>query len=216
VTGHVVLLHGLWMPSAAMQWLASRLSAGGYRSQVFAYSSVTDGPDLAVPRLCETLRGCGPTHVVAHSLGGLIAMQALCNDADLEVPRMVCLGSPLRGSGAAAGLMRWPLSTLMLGRSAGLLREGLPCWQGRTEVGVIAGRVPHGLGMLFGQFDGDSDGTVAVEETRLDGATDHVVAATSHSGMLFSAEVADQTLAFLRHGRFDQARQGGATGSTPL
>lgn len=216
MTDQVVLVHGLWMPAAAMHWLSSRLVAGGYRSRVFAYSSVTDGPDMAMPRLCETLRDIGPAHIVAHSLGGLIAMQALCNDLQLDVPRMVCLGSPLRGSGAAAGLMRWPLSTLMLGRSAGLLREGLPCWQGRTEVGVIAGRVAHGLGMLFGQFDGDSDGTVAVEETRLDGAADHVVAATSHSGMLFSAEVADQTLAFLRHGRFEQSESDQATGSAPL
>jgi len=183
----VVLLHGLWMP--------------GLAPEVFSYASVADGPDNAVPRLVELLRR-EDADIVAHSLGGLIALQALCDAPELLVRRVVCLGSPLRGSGAAAGLMRFPLSTLMLGRSAGLLRQGFACWQGRAEVGVIAGHVPHGLGALFGHFDADHDGTVAVAETRLEGVTDHVVIAASHSGLLFSAEAAAQAAAFLRDGRF--------------
>jgi hypothetical protein len=50
-----------------------------------------------------------------------------------------------------------------------------------------------------------SDGTVLVEETRLHGATDHVVMRVSHSGMLFSASVAKQAGVFLRTGRFERA-----------
>ena len=198
----VVLLHGLWMPGASMHWLAQQLRAGGYAPEIFSYHSVADGPDLAVPRLAALLQAEGEADIVAHSLGGLIALQALCDAPDLPVRRVVCLGSPLRGSGAAAGLMRFPLSTLMLGRSADLLRQGFACWQGRVEVGVIAGRVPHGLGALFGHFDADHDGTVAVAETRLEGLSDHVVIAASHSGLLFSAEAAAQAEAFLRDGRF--------------
>jgi pimeloyl-ACP methyl ester carboxylesterase len=197
----VVLLHGLWMPGLAMRWFAARLAAEGYEPEVFSYASVAGGPDNAVPRLVELLRraDCG---VVAHSLGGLIALQALCEAPDLPVRRVVCLGSPLRGSGAAAGLLRFPLSTLMLGRSADLLRQGMACWRGRAEVGVVAGRVPHGLGALFGHFEAEHDGTVAVAETRLEGLADHVVIAASHSGLLFSAEAAAQAAAFLRDGRF--------------
>lgn len=197
----VVLLHGLWMPGVAMHWLASRLAADGFAPEVFSYASVADGPDNAVPRLVQVLRR-EDADIVAHSLGGLIALQALCDAPHLPVRRVVCLGSPLRGSGAAAGLMRFPLSTLMLGRSADLLRQGFACWQGRAEVGVIAGHVPHGLGALFGQFDADHDGTVAVAETRLEGLADHVVIAASHSGLLFSAEAASQAAAFLRDGHF--------------
>ena len=203
----VVLLHGLWMPGVAMHWLASRLAAGGFAPEVFSYASVADGPDNAVPRLVELLRR-EDADIVAHSLGGLIALQALCDAPDLTVRRVVCLGSPLRGSGAAAGLMRFPLSTLMLGRSADLLRQGFACWRGRAEVGVIAGHVPHGLGALFGHFDADHDGTVAVAETRLEGLTDHVVIAASHSGLLFSAEAAAQAAAFLRDGHFMPAGAG--------
>ena len=201
-TRRVVLLHGLWMPGIAMQWFAAQLSAAGFVPEIFSYHSVTDGPDNAVPRLVECLRKGGEAHIVAHSLGGMIALQALCNDPGLPVSRIVCMGSPLKGSGAASGMLRWPLASLMLGRSATLLQGGFPCWQGHAEVGVIAGSVPHGLGALFAGFHEAHDGTVAVSETRLEGVTDHVELAASHSGLLFSAEAARHAIAFLRDGRF--------------
>ena len=198
----VILLHGLWMPGAAMHWLSLQLRAAGFAPEVFSYHSVADGPDLAVPRLVELVRSGGEADIVAHSLGGLIALQALCDVPELPVGRVVCLGSPLTGSGAAAGILRWSPTAPLLGRSAGLLRGGVGCWRGRAQVGVVAGRVPHGLGALFAGFDGDHDGTVAVVETRLEGITDHVVVDSSHSGLLFSAEAAAQAIAFLRDGHF--------------
>lgn len=201
MSDRVVLLHGLWMPGMAMHWLAARLRADGFATEVFAYPSIAGGPEQAVPRLVGVLRR-GPAHVVAHSLGGMVALQALCEADDLDVPRMVCLGSPLKGSGAAASLRQWPLFQLMLGRSADMLQAGFPCWQGRTELGMVAGRVPHGLGALFAHFSDEHDGTVAVAETRLDGLADHVVVPASHSGLLFSEEAAEQSVAFLREGRF--------------
>ena len=57
---------------------------------------------------------------------------------------------------------------------------------------MIAGHVPHGLGALFAGFHEEHDGTVAVGETRLDGLTDHVVVAASHSGLLFSHDAVEQ------------------------
>jgi hypothetical protein len=115
---------------------------------------------------------------------------------------VVCLGSPLAGSGAVNAMLRWPPAAAMFGRSAALLQHGFPCWEGRAEVGVIAGCVPHGLGALFGQFTGEHDGTVAVEETRLAGLADHIVIDASHSGLLLSEEALAQTVAFLREGHF--------------
>ena len=197
----VILLHGLWMPGASMHWFASKLSAAGYTPEIFSYHSVTDAPDTAVARLVERLQESG-AHIVAHSLGGLIALQALCQSPQTPVRRVVCLGSPLRGSGAASGMLRWAGAAAMFGHSATLLRQGVQCWEGQAEVGVIAGRVPHGLGALFAGFAGEHDGTVAIEETRLPGLTDHVVVDASHSGLLFSAEAAGQAVAFLNNGRF--------------
>jgi hypothetical protein len=41
-----------------------------------------------------------------------------------------------------------------------------------------------------------------VRETRLEGATDHLLLPVSHMGMLLSARVADECGRFLRDGRF--------------
>lgn len=201
MTDRVILLHGLWMPGASMQWFASHLSAAGFAPEIFSYHSVADGPDTAVPRLIEVLRE-GDADIVAHSLGGLIALQALREAPELAVRHVVCLGSPLTGSGAATGMLRWAPAAAMFGRSAALLQQGVEGWQGGAEVGVVAGCVPHGLGALFAGFDGEHDGTVAVAETRLPGVTDHIVVHSSHSGLLFSVEAAEQTIAFLRNGHF--------------
>jgi pimeloyl-ACP methyl ester carboxylesterase len=199
--GRVVLLHGLWMPGAVMHWLATRLESAGFAAETFSYHSVADGPERAAHALAEYIaeRECG---IVAHSLGGLVALQALCETPVLPVHRVVCLGSPLTGSSAVSGMLRWPPAASMFGRSAELLQRGFPCWTGRAEVGVIAGCVPHGLGALFGHFDGPHDGTVAVAETQLAGIADHVVVEAGHSGLLLSEEAAMQTIAFLRDGHF--------------
>lgn len=198
----VVLVHGLWMPGASMQWLASRLRADGYGPRIFAYHGVSETPGQAASRLGELLLAEGEADIVAHSLGGLVALQALRDRPELPVARVVCLGSPLAGSGAAAGMARWAPGGGLLGRSAPLLHAGIGPWTGRARVGSLAGRVPHGLGVLFAGFAGEHDGTVAVAETRIAGLADHAVVDASHTGLLFSAAAAAQAAAFLRDGRF--------------
>ncbi|MFL6575931.1 MAG: acetyltransferase, partial [Povalibacter sp.] len=58
------------------------------------------------------------------------------------------------------------------------------------------------------ELNTDHDGTVLVEETHLPGAKDQVVVSTSHTGMLFSSEIAQQTAHFLKHGEFRTAKTG--------
>ena len=198
----VVLLHGIWMAGVTMQWFGARLRAAGFVPETFGYHSIVGGPDQAVPQLAAQLRAGGEADIVAHSLGGLVALQALAAEPGLPVRRVVCLGVPLCGSSAAAQLARWPVASLWLGRSAQILQEGCTQWPRRFEVGMVAGRLAHGLGGLLAQFDGDNDGTVSVEETRSPRLADHVVVEASHSGLLFSAEAISQAGRFLRTGRF--------------
>ncbi len=199
--GRVLLLHGIWMPGVSMAWLGARLRAAGFQTEVFAYAGAGGGPDATLPALIERLAQA-PGHVLAHSLGGLMALSALREHPGLPVRRVVCLGSPLCGSAAASGLARHAWSAPVLGRAAELLQRGCPPWDGPAEVAQIAGRSPHGLGQLFGRFQGESDGTVAVAETRLPGLAAHTVIQASHSGLLFSAEAARLAEAFFRRGRF--------------
>lgn len=203
MTSRVLLLHGLWMRPLSMALLARRLSRAGFAPEAIGYSTVRGGPEDALRRLLDGLLD-GPAHVVAHSLGGLVALKALEQHPDLPVGRVVCLGSPLCGSAAAAQLARWPVLGVTLGRSGTLLREGCRPWRGRTALGVVAGRLPFGLGHALGRLDGENDGTVAVSETRLTGIADHVVVPTSHTGLVLAPVAARQVVAFLRDGRFER------------
>ena len=202
----VLLLHGIWMPGVSMAWLGARLTAAGFETEVFAYAGAGGGPEATLPRLVERLRR-EPVHVLAHSLGGLITLTALREHPGLPVRRVVCLGSPLCGSQTARNLAASPWTRPLLGRSAPMLAGGLAGWDGPAQVGVVAGDVAHGLGRLFARFDGDSDGTVGLEETRLPGLADHCTVHSSHTGLVFSPAAVRQAAHFLRHGRFEHAAE---------
>ena len=204
-TRRVLLLHGIWNARLWLSPLARKLRAAGFEPQIWGYDSVLGGPARAVPALIDALRDGPPTHVVGHSLGGLVALEALQRAPDLPVARVVCLGSPLRGSGTARALGAHRWSSPILGRSAALLCDGLPAWEGHVAVGMVAGHVPRGVGRLLAAVDAQSDGTVGIAETRLPGLCDHCLVAASHSGLVLSPEAARQAAHFLREGRFDHA-----------
>lgn len=198
----VLLVHGLWNASWWLAPLAWRLRRLGFAVRTFGYPSIVGGPEPALSALAERLRGGRPCHLVGHSLGGLLALEVLRRNPDLPVVRVVCLGSPLRGSGTARTLASRPRLAWALGRSSALLRDGCEAWEGRVPTGMVAGDVPRGIGRLLHAVDAESDGTVALAETRLPGLAASCRVHASHTGLVFSAEAARQVAAFLRTGAF--------------
>ena len=201
----VLLVHGLLNADWWLLPLAAQFRRQGFTPLHFDYPSVRGGPGQAIPQLAQRLREGDVDAVVGHSLGGLVALEALRQAPGAGVPRVVCIGSPLCGSATARRVQARRWTRPLLGRSAGLLTAGLARWDGQAELGVVAGDVPRGLGRLFSQFDCPSDGTVGVEETRLPGCADHCVVHASHTGLVFSPEAARQAAHFLQHGRFQPA-----------
>lgn len=184
--------------------LRQRLARAGYAVELFDYASVLRRADVGIERLLEiaaSLKG-GKLHFVGHSLGGLIALQALQRVPDLTRGRVVCLGSPLRGSAVARGVARLPGGSLLIGKNLDILRNGIARWDGDQAVGAIAGRLPIGFGFAVGALTSPHDGTVSVAETELPGLTDHCVVPATHTGLLFSEQAAEQTIAFLQSARF--------------
>jgi pimeloyl-ACP methyl ester carboxylesterase len=203
---HVILLHGLWMRGFTLAALRHRLEAAGFSVDLFDYASVLRGPEIGVANLIEKTRSHkgGKVHFVGHSLGGLVALQALQRAPEITRGRVVCLGSPLRGSAVARTVAQFPGGSLVIGKSLDVLTSGVERWEGKQAVGAIAGRLPIGFGFAFGALASPHDGTVSVAETELPGLTDHVVVPATHTGLLFSQDAAAQTIAFLRTARFSQ------------
>lgn len=199
------------MHAPAMLWFASRLDAAGFAARTLGYYSVMEPTEVAVARIRQALRDAPGTHVVAHSLGGLLALQALRDLPATGIGRVVCLGTPLAGSRAADGVCRRvPGGRRMLGKHLDLLLAGAGELPPSVEVGEIAGCKPMGLGGFFAAFEGPHDGTVALAETRAPGLRDHIVIAASHSGLILSPQAVRQTVHFLRDGRFDHAADAAA------
>ncbi len=208
----VVLVHGLWMQAWSMALIARRLRHAGFAPYLFPYYTVRHSLQQSAAALARYVQTLPPTRhpraFVGYSLGGLV-LRALC--AQIPFPadtRVVTLGTPHRGSRAADALARWPGGTRLLGQAIGELRAALPQqWPHCPGTwGSIAGSRSIGLGHLVTRFDGPNDGTVAIDETMLDGVTDRIVLPVSHFSMLFAPIVVRQTAHFLRTGGFRHDR----------
>jgi pimeloyl-ACP methyl ester carboxylesterase len=203
----VVLLHGLWMPSVVMARLGQHLArlSADRRVHLFGYPSLRTDLDGNIQSLFEFVESIDAetVHLVGHSLGGLLILKMLNSHPPSRVGRVVCLGSPLRGSSAGMRIQSLPGGKVFAGKSlVQALGEPLPDWQGQWPLGVIAGSMGVGLGRLVEQLEAPHDGTISVSETRLPGISDHLVLPLNHSGLVFSPEVARQTDYFLSQGRF--------------
>ena len=202
----VILVHGLWMNGLDMTVLRNRLDQQGYSTHCFTYPSMRQSPQTNAEALQRyaTEMDSAIQHFVCHSLGGLVLRHLYHLYPDRKPGKIVTLGTPHQNSTAAMRLQRYRLGKRILGKSieCGLVGE-LPPWHGRGVLGSIAGTLRMGLGMLVPGIPRPNDGTVAVEETRLDGMQDHIALPVSHFGMLLSGQVARQTIHFLQRGNFD-------------
>ena len=200
---NVVLVHGLWVPALVMTLLGARLARGELRCHRFDYGGRGRPFAANVDALARFARSIGPAHFVGHSLGGVVTLHALLARPDVAVGNVVLLGTPVRGCFSGRRLSRHRVGRWMLGESESIWREHpILRWTRHEPLGVIAGSMPVGLGRAMGRLPGPNDGVVCVEETAVDGMSEHIVLAVGHSAMLVSARVAVQTAAFLREGRF--------------
>ena len=183
------------MHAPALYFWARQLRAAGFRPQYFSYRSLLQSPEQAIAHLREAVLAEPETDILAHSLGGLIAVEAMTGCAPFR-GRILCVGSPLAGSQVVRRYGKTPLGFLA-GRSTALLSRGFTQVPDGLDVSVIAGTDPKGLGRFVHRFDGENDGSVALSETRIPGLQKHVCVPVSHSGQLFSKTVIKEVLALL-------------------
>ncbi len=204
----VVLVHGLWSVAGVdLLRLRNRLNNAGYECHMFNYHVWGKPPGDIAGKLNKFIKKIDApmVHIVAHSFGGIITLHLFDRFPFNIKGRIVLLASPVNGSAVGERINAHPMTRWMLGQShVNGLSGNVPKWKGWQEIGVIAGNVPIGLGLVTGGLEAPHDGTVSVEETELKGATDAIIVHENHLSILMSADVAAQVVIFLQTGRFDQ------------
>ena len=204
----VVLVHGLWSVAGVdMLTLKKRLSNAGYECHLFNYHVCGKPPAKIAVKLQEFIGEIDApvVHLVAHSFGGIVTLHLFDQFPFNKKGRVVLLASPVNGSAVAKRIRANPMTRWMLGQShVNGLSGDVPEWKGWQDIGVIAGNIPIGMGLVAGGPHLPHDGTVSIEETELKGATDAIIVRESHLSILMSAQVAKQVAIFLRTGKFDQ------------
>lgn len=201
----VVLVHGIWSHGMDMWRLRQQLVRCGYECSIFRYQIWGKPPASIADRLHRYVEKIDApvVHFVGHSFGGIVLLHLFDQFPFSRNGRIVLLGSPVNGSVVGRRLCRLPITRWTLGKTTqqGILGD-VPAWRGWQDIGIIAGTLPIGAGLVAGGPTAPHDGTVSVDETRLKGATDFIALPVSHTGMLLSTRVATQVVTFLRSGKF--------------
>jgi len=195
------------MPGQESLFLRSRLANDfALTLHAFRYSAVFSAMSSITASLADFVRelAAPEVHFVGHSLGGLVIHRFLERFPEQPPGRVVFLGTPSVASAAAKHASRFAPVAHLMGQSVAeeLLQPNERRWMHADPLGIVAGNQRIGLGQLLAHFEEENDGTVSVDETRMPGATDHIVLPVSHLGMLVSPRVAQETGLFLTQGHF--------------
>jgi pimeloyl-ACP methyl ester carboxylesterase len=214
----VVTLHGLGRSRDAMDTLGKHLAETSDVTWInISYASSRRSLDdhaQSLARVLSHLDGIDEIHFVCHSLGNMVVRRYL-GEASLSQPRwktdprikrMVMLGPPNNGAQFARLFRDNKLFGLVTGPSGKQLalpfdelqkQLGTPAF----EFGIIAGTCGDERGSNP-VVAGEDDLVVAVEETRLAGASDFLVVPCWHGTMLGDKQVCDCVARFLKEGYF--------------
>jgi triacylglycerol lipase len=191
----VLLLHGFGANRLMMAPMARHLKRDRFEVKNWGYSSIRHSlarhaQDLRqeLLRLAEC-QHFAQIHLVAHSMGAIVAREALRVALLAPVGRLVMLAPPNAGSRVARRIHRSfgrllpTLGEISDEPSSFVNRLGPP----QVQVGVIAA---------------SEDWVVPLANTHLLGQQDHTVLVSGHTMLPFKRQTAEQVLHFLRCGRF--------------
>ena len=205
---HILILHGILMNALQMFYLARQLRKEGFVVHTISYQSILKTPSANAKIIHKKILelSVNNLHIIGHSLGGLVIAHLLDQfDDDIPKGNIVMLGTPIQGSWFAQKLQSWPIIKKILSNSMkrGLSGENIPEWRSTRQWGMIAGKKNFGLASIMGGLPLQGDGTVMIKETEHHKINAHKILPVSHTGLVFSREVAEHTAYFFKYNHFD-------------
>ncbi|CAM4267276.1 lipase family alpha/beta hydrolase [Pseudoalteromonas ostreae] len=187
-TKRVVVLHGLYMSGFVMRPLCSQLEKSGLDILNLSYNTLS--PDrAAIFKQIDNFIDNKSTALVCHSMGGLVARAYLAANSEQSqnVEKVITLGTPHKGSHIARRMQQKGFD-VFLKNSVEFLLTVNGDWPFNAKLYSIAGDLPIGLMPLIAKGS-QSDGTVLLDETKLNGMAEHKVFHLSHTSMIYSRQV---------------------------
>jgi pimeloyl-ACP methyl ester carboxylesterase len=211
---NVILLHGLVRTEKSMHKLEQALVKKGYCVQNIRYASTRNGIEkLAVAAIAPALAACPAgqkVHFVTHSLGGILVRQFLLHHDIENLGRVVMLGPPNKGTEVVDKLQDFPGFYFIhgeVGLELGTGETSVPnrLGQANFDLGIIAGTRSINL-ILSSMIPGTDDGKVSVENTKLEGMSDHLEMEVTHPFMMRNSKVIEQVIHYLETGKFKREK----------
>lgn len=209
----VVLLHGILRSKTDMLMLDNALKKQGFYTANILYPSREMSLEEITAFVNENIENhpdYSPEktlNFVTHSMGGLIARYYIATHKPENLGKVVMLGPPNTGSEFADFFHDHEIFGSIFKAIFGPASTQL-----KTDYEHIDGDIDYPLGVIAGSssinplapwvLNGDHDGIVPIERTKIEGMTDHIVISATHTFMMFNLTVIEQTLHFLQNEKF--------------
>lgn len=211
----VILIHGLARTYRSMWNMEKKLRSAGYLTVNLDYPSRSKTIEqIAAEDVSAAIDQCAINNAkvinfVTHSMGGIITRKRIKDNRPDRLGRVVMLSPPNKGSKIADVLKnRWYYHWINgpAGQQLTTAPDSLPNSLGPVDypVGIITGNDPAFFDTWSTFIPGINDGKIGVEQTKLEGMSDFLIVPESHTYIMDSKRVQDETVHFLKYGFFVQ------------
>ncbi len=211
---YVVLLHGFGKSSSSLEKIADKLKKCGYRAINIEYPSRSHNiseiaEKFVLPRIAKEIETCSKIHFVGYSMGGIITRYILEYYKPKNLGRVVLIATPNQGTEVVNSLSKYTWFKTIFGPAildVAVNSSFLTNLPNRVdyETGVISGNLSvNPISSLF-FIKGDDDGTVSIENTKLDGMKDNIIIPATHFSLLYNDVVIKEVEYFISNGCFSK------------
>jgi len=209
---YVIIIHGLTRHKFSMLEYKTKFEKLGYKAHIVDY----DGIKYPIGKIYNIVNkqihnivkdANKKVHFVGSSLGAILIRMVLEFNPPKNIGRVVQISPPNQGCEFADNIVGSNYADESFGPSIYQLVSGkngihniLPPIKD-YELGVIAGDKNSGESWIF-DIDGDDDGVVSIEKTKVNGMKEHYIIHDTHKKITDNKETIEKTIKFITEGTF--------------